>query len=636
MRDWEAYVRGRLSLPGLTPAREARIVREIAAQLEDFSRDAVARGLSDAEADAFACRQVADWRRMAQDLWLVDRANARARLERAAIAIEDAAQGKWRRLTMVANLLHDMRFAVRQFAKNPGFTVVAVLTLALGIGANTAIFSVVNGVLLRPLPYPDPDALVRVHEVVPQWGRFSVAPASFLDWRQQNTTFERIAAFSASSATLAEGETPERLTNAAVSWDLFDLLRVRPVLGRTFVQDEDAVMKNRVVILSYGMWQRRFGGDPRILDRTLVLSGTPYRIVGVMPAGFAFPSAEAEYWVPIGLDTAKPPRGAHFLGVVARLRSGTSIEQASAEMRTIAERLALQYPQASKDESAEVVGLHQQVVGRIRPALLTLLAAVGVVVLIACGNVANLLLVRASVRAKEIAIRTALGASRRRLVVQMVAESVVLALAGGTVGLLLAYAAIGPIRTLNAASIPRVEDVAIDATVLAFTLLFCVVTGIIFGLVPAWQASRTNVSEVMKEGGRSSAGGGGRWLPNALVMAEVALSLVLLVGASLLLRSFSRLVHVDPGFQAEKVLAFRVSLPRTSYKEDAQLTAFFDQLLERLRGLPRVTSAGMIQSLPIRDNYFLSFSVQGRPTPRGSDPSANYRVITPGYFEALG
>jgi putative ABC transport system permease protein len=384
------------------------------------------------------------------------------------------------------------------------------------------------------------------------------------------------------------------------------------------------------------MWQRRFGGDPRVVDRTIVLSGTPYTIVGVMPAGFAFPSPEVEYWLPIGLNTANPQRGAHFLGVIARLRKGTALEQASIEMKTIAERLALQYPESSRGESAEVVVLHEQVVGRIRPALLTLLAAVGVVVLIACSNVANLLLVRASVREKEIAIRTALGAGRRRIVAQMLAESLVLALAGGLLGLLLAYAAISPIQSLSAGSIPRVNDVAIDGRVLVFTLVLCILTGIAFGLVPAWQASRANVSEVMKEGGRSSTGSRGRWLRNVLVMAEVALSLVLLVGASLLLRSFSRLTHVDPGFRADNVLAFRVSLPQASYKEDGQRTVFFNQLLERLRGLPRVTSAGMVQSLPIRDDYVLSFTVQGRSIPRGSEPSANHRVVTPGYFESLG
>jgi putative ABC transport system permease protein len=635
MRDWEAYVRARLSLPRLTPAREARIVREIASQLEDFYRDALARGLDDAEADAVACRQIADWDRMARDVWLADRINARPRLERLTLRVEDAATPGSKGLTMVADLLNDMRFAIRHYAKTRAFTLVAVLTLALGIGANSAIFSIVNGVLLQPLPYPEPDGLVRVHEVVPQYGRFSVAPANFLDWRQQVTTFERIAAYTAGSATLTEGETPERITNASVSWDLFELLRVKPILGRAFVQDEDAPQKNQVIVLSHGMWQRRFGGRPDILNRTLVLSGTPSTVVGVMPADFAFPTREVEYWVPIGLDPANPPRGAHFLAVVARLAGGTSIEQARAEMRTIAERLAMQYPE-SKDETAEVVALHEQMVAGIRPALLALLAAVGVVVLIACSNLANLLLVRVSVREKEMAIRTTLGAGRRRLITQMIAESVVLALSGGALGLLLGSAAIRPIRTLSAGSIPRVDNIAIDQSVLLFTLVLSLLTGIVFGLVPAWQVSRARISAAMKEGGRSSRGSGGRWLRNALVVAEVALSLVLLVGASLLLRSFSQLTRVDPGFQPEGVLTFRLSLPQTTYNGRAARIAFFDSLLERLRALPQVASAGLIQSLPIREDYFLSFTVQGRTTPRGSEPSANYRVVTTGSLETLG
>jgi putative ABC transport system permease protein len=421
----------------------------------------------------------------------------------------------------------------------------------------------------------------------------------------------------------------------AVSWDLFELLRVRPALGRTFVANEDAPQKNRVIVLSHGMWQRRYGGDPRILERTIVLSGIPYAVVGVMPQDFAFPTRDAEYWVPIGLDTAKPSRGGHFLGVIARLRDGVSLAQAAAEMKTIAERLAAQYPDTNRDESAAVRDLHDQAVGQVRPALLTLLAAVGVVVLIASGNVANLLLVRASVREREIAIRTALGAGRRRLAMQMFAESLALAAAGGAAGILLAWLALPTLKALAAGSVPRLDNVAIDAKVLGFTLVLCVMTGLVFGLVPAWQASRANVNEAMKEGGRASTGARGRWLRNGLVTAEVALSLVLLVGAALLMRSFSRITAVDPGFDAAGVLTFRVSLPATSYREDAQRTALFDRLLERLRAAPRVQSAGLVQSLPIRDDYMLSFTIRGRTTEPGRDPSANYRVAAPGYFESL-
>jgi putative ABC transport system permease protein len=636
MRNWHDYVRARLALPGLAPAREARIVRELAAQLEDFYQEAVARGLPDSEADAYACGQIPDWGRLADDMRLADRKHALPILDRAATRFETTGRRQTKGLKMLTELLYDTRYAVRQFAKSPAFTVIAILTLALGIGANTAIFSVVNGVLLQPLPYPEPDRLVLVHEVVPQYGEFAVAPASFLDWRRENTSFERMAAFTATSGTLVEGDTPERLMGAAVSWDLFDLLRVRPALGRSFVQEEDAPQKNRVVVLSHGMWQRRYGGDGRILERAVRLSGVPYAVVGVMPPGFAFPGREVEYWVPIALDTAKPTRGGHFLDVVARLKEGTTREQADVEMKTIAERLALQYPDTSRDESAIVLDLHEQAVGRIRPALLTLLAAVGVVVLIACGNVANLLLVRASIREKEIAIRTALGAGRGRLTRQMLAESLVLALAGGALGLFLAYVGVGPLKSLAVGSIPRLDDIVIDGRVLAFTMLLCLATGAVFGIVPAWHASRTNVSEVMKEGGRGSSGAGGRWVRNGLVIVEVALSLVLLVGAALLLRSFDRLTRVDPGFSPERVLTFRVSLPPASYKEDTQRSGFFDRLLERLRATPQVQSAGLVQSLPIRGDYVLSFTVRGRPVEPGREHSANYRAVSPGFFESMG
>jgi len=356
----------------------------------------------------------------------------------------------------------------------------------------------------------------------------------------------------------------------------------------------------------------------------------------VMPADFYFPSRDGEFWTPIAIDPNMQNRGAHYLGVVARLKDGASLRLAASEMRTIAERLAEQFPDKSAKESAEVVPLLDNVVGRIRPALLTLLGAVGLVVLIACGNVANLMLVRASVRAKELAIRTAMGAGRARLIRQMLVESVMLAIAGGATGLLLAYAAIPPLQTLSAGEIPRVENVTIDAGVLVFTLATSVLTGVIFGLVPAWQALRTNLNDVLKEGGRT-ASGGGRWLRNALVVSEVAISIVLLVGASLLLRSFARVTSVDPGFRAENVLSFRVSLPASVYPQDQNRTAFFKRLLERIEAQASALSAGAVQTLPMRGGYFLSVTVQGRPAPApGEEASATYRAVSSRYFETLG
>jgi putative ABC transport system permease protein len=635
MRDWTEFVRARLPLPQLTPEREARIVREIAAQLEDFYREAIARGETEAQADAYARVQIRDWDRMARDVRVADRRHLRPPLERLTVAIEQIAEPRQGVLKMVADLLTDIRYGVRQMVKLPGFTIVAILTLACGIGASTAIFSVVNGVMLRPLPYPQSEDLVMVFEMVPQYGRFSVAPGNFLDWRQQNTVFERLATFSAGTESLVGADGPERITMASVSWDIFDLLRVSPALGRGFRAEEDVPNQNAAIVLSHGMWQRRFGGDPNILGRTITLSGAPVVVVGVMPAGFYFPNREVEFWRPIALNPAKASRGGHFLGVIGRLKPGASVQHANAEMKTMAERLGQQFPATNRDESAMAIVLRDLVIGPIRPMLLTLLAAVAVVVLIACANVANLLLVRASVREKEIAIRAAMGAGRRRLVMQMLAESVVMAFVGGALGVLFAWLSLTPIRTLSAGSIPRVADVTIDPQVLAFAVLVSLATGILFGLAPAWQASRGTLGASLKEGGRSSATTAGRRLRNGLLVAEVALSIVLLVGATLLLRSFAKLTSIDPGFRPDRVLTFRVALPQKSYPEPHQHIALFDRLLEKLQNTPGVEAAGMAQVIPLRGDYVLSFTVQGKTVAPGTEPSANYRSVSPGYFSAL-
>jgi putative ABC transport system permease protein len=635
VRDWHAFVRARLSLPDLIAEREARIVREIAVQLEDFYREARADGRSDADADAHARQQIADWDRLARDLRRADAVHLRPTLDRA-IDRHSADRGQPGVRTMALHVMRDARYAVRQLTRTPGFTLVVLLTIALGIGATTAIFSVVNGVLLRPLPYPEPDSLVLVNEVVPQYGSFSVAPANFFDWRQQNTVFERIAALTNDRVAYIHKDQPEMLLGAVVSWDFFDMLRVAPARGRTFRAEEDVPGKHAVVIISHGLWERRFGGDPAVLGQAVNLNATPTTLIGVMPRDFQMPSG-AEYWRPIALNPVNASRGGHYLGVMARLKAGVSLAQAQAEMKTIAERLAVQYPANSANESAEVALLQDRMVGGVRPALLTLLAAVGVVILIACANVANLLLVRASVREREIAIRMSLGADRRRLFAQMLAESLVLAVAGGALGIFFAYLAIPAVTSLSGGSIPRVSNVALDLRVLAFAAVVSLATGVLFGLVPAWQASRTSVGAALKEGGRSSTASGGRWVRSTLLVVEVAMSIVLLVGAGLLLRSFVKLTNVDPGFRPERVLAFRVALPNASYSEEHQRVAFFDRLLEGLQRLPGVTAAGMIQSLPIRNDYLLSFAIQGRPPAQpGNEPSANHRVISPDYFKALG
>jgi putative ABC transport system permease protein len=637
VRDWTAFVREHLPLPQLTPERESRIVRELAAQLEDVYREALARGATHEDADALACTQITDWDRMARDVRQAEARHVRPRVERITNHLQEHGSATRGGRFMLAHVLTDARYALRQLRKTPGFTVVAVLTLAFGIGATSAIFSIINAVMLRPLPYPEPDRLVSVFEIVPQFGRFSVAPANFLDWRQQTRVFEHVSAYANGTDTYVGSDGPDRVPMSSVSWDLFDTLRVPPSMGRGFRADEDAPNQNAVIVISDGMWKRRFGADPNILGRSVTLSGVPLTVIGVMPPGFYFPSRDVEFWRPIALNPANATRGGHFLGVVARLASGVSTEQAAAEMRTVAQRLGTAYPGTNANESAETVEMRELIVGPVRPMLFTLMAAVAVVILIACANVANLLLVRASVREKEIAIRTALGAGRQRLMVQMLTESLVLAAVGGALGIMLAWAAVDPIQRLGVGSIPRVLDVALDRKVLGFAVMLSLATGVLFGLAPAWQASRGGIGAILKEGGRSSSTSGGRWVRNTLLVAEVALSLVLLVGASLLLRSFAKITGIDPGFRADNVLAFRVALPASSYREAHHRIAFYDRLLEKLAASPGIESAGMIQTAPMRGSYTLAFSVQGRPPARpGEGPSANYRAVSPRYFATLG
>jgi putative ABC transport system permease protein len=636
MRDWQAFVRARLQLPDLEPDREARIIREVASQLEDFYRDAIARGAGEDEADAHAGSQITDWTRLARDVRRADWPHVRPRVDRLVNALEDRPTAMRGGAMVTAHLVRDVRYAIRQLFRAPGFTTVALLTLALGIGATTAVFSVVDGVLLRPLPYPEPDALVRVHEVLPQIGLFSVAPANFFDWRSQNAVFDRLAAYTTASETLVGPDGPERIQGMQVSWDLFPTLLTAAAIGTVFTKEEDQPGANRVVMLSHGLWLRRFGGNPGVVGTSVTLSGAPTTIVGVMPADFYFPTRSTEFWAPITLDPANATRGGHFLGVVARMKPGVTVEQAQVHMRTLAERLARQYPADSAGESARVVALQEQVVGAIRPALLMLFAAVGVVVLIVCANVANLLLVRASVREKEMAIRAALGASQQRLVVQALSESLVLALVGGALGVLLGYLAISPIKTLSAGSVPRVADVGLDGRVLSFAAIASMLTGVLFGMAPAWQATRTGVTAVLKQGGRSSSTSGTRWVRSGLLVAEVALSIVLLTGAALLLRSFAKVTNVDPGFNSDRVLAFQVSLPAVAYPKDPQRLVFYDALLGGLESQAGVESAGLVQTLPLRGDYRLSFGFPSRPPyPPGQEPSAYYRSISPHYFEAL-
>ncbi len=540
-------------------------------------------------------------------------------------------------------LLQDLRYAIRQVKRAPGFAVVAVITLALGIGANTAIFSVVNGVLLRPLAFKDPDRLVRVWHVPPQTSfpgitKFSVSPANFLDWQAQNHAFERMAIYGFRIFTLTGGEQAEQVVGSAVSAGFFDTLGVRPLLGRPFSVEENQPGRSRVVVLSYRFWQEHFASNREIVGHEILLDGTNYQVAGVMPANFRFPDV-AQMWTPLAwTDQEKLTRGIHNYMVIARLKSGADTNQAQAEMNTISARLEQQYPADDKGWGAVVLPLQADLVGDVRPALLVLLGAVGFILLIACVNVANLSLARIFSRHKEVAIRTALGASSARIVRQVLVESVLLALLGGALGLTYAHSGIRLIVAFLADRLSHSTDVSIDAKVLAFTAGIAVLTGILSGILPALHLSRENVNQALKQGlGRMDSDSGGGRTRNTLVVIEVALSLVLLVGAGLMIRSFQVLRKVNPGFESHGVLTMTAAVSRSKFPGPMQEVNYFEQALERVRALPGVVAAGAINNIPLGMNgSHQPIAVEGRPVvPMSEQPEVDVSVITAGYTSAL-
>ena len=541
----------------------------------------------------------------------------------------------------MTTLLQDLRYGIRMLIGNPGFTVVAVLALTLGIGADSAIFSVVNAVLLRPLPYPDSERLVILRERSPQIEGMSVAYPNFIDWRDQNNAFESLGVFRRQNYSLTGTGEPERLLGWQLSADVLPLLKVTPSQGRVFTSEEDKPGATPVVVLSHGLWQRRFGGDPNILGQQLSLDGRSYAIIGIMPEGFQFPGRGTELWTPVGPVSSDPNwvnRGNHpGLTGIARLKPGVTLEHARDDMEIVAANLEKQYPDSNTGNRTTVVSALENAVRTIRPALLVLLGAVGFVLLIACANVANLLLARATTRKKEIAIRTALGASRVRIVRQLLTESILLSLLGGALGLFLARWGVKLIVAISPNSIPRSREINLDGRVLAFTIGVSLLTGIIFGLVPALQSSKPDLNETLKDAGRGSTGRR-HLFRSVLVVAEVALTLVLLIAAGLMIRSFYRLQQVDPGFNHERLLTFSVSLPQKKYPEAQQKIAFYEQLAEKLRALPAVQTVGLSSGLPLGNNgWQTSFRIDGQPDPEpGKTPLTEAAVATLEYFEAMG
>ncbi|HEV2915195.1 MAG TPA: ABC transporter permease [Pyrinomonadaceae bacterium] len=552
----------------------------------------------------------------------------------------------------MGTILQDLRYGVRMLIKSRAFTLVAVLALALGIGANTAIFSVVNAVLLRKLPYAQPERVVRIwgtntQQSVPRgegdYYDFNISTNDFADWRASNHVFESIAVFSSlGSVTLTGRDEPVRLRCPVVSADFFKVLGVQPALGRFFLPEEEQQGKHRAVVLSYGTWQGRFNADPNIVGQTLVLSGNSYTVVGVAPKEFEHPrpnpTAEPEMWRPLALQLEPGERNNHWLHAIARLKPGVTTEQAQAEMNLINGQLERQYPDSNTGRGVRLSSLHESMVGNIRSALSVLFGAVGFVLLIACANVANLLLARSSTRQREMAIRTALGASRLRVIRQLLTESVLLSVLGGALGLLIALWATDLLIGLSGGEIPRLSAISIDARMLGFTAAVSLLTGIIFGLAPALEASRPDLNVSLKEGGRVATGRGRQRFRQALIVSEVALSLVLLIGAGLMMKSFWRLQHVNLGFNPENLLTMYVSLPQTRYPEQSQAALVQQRIVERISALPGVASAASVSILPLSGgNSCDGVMIEGRPAATASDvPCVEVRSISPDYFRTMG
>ncbi len=632
MSYWNSEIRKHLAALNLSPVREAEIVEELSQDLEDRYQ----KLLLDSHTEE-AARQTVLTELGENEIWTTEL----KRVERKTYQ-EPIAAGSQAKSNLIADLWQDLRYASRILIKNPGFTSVAVIALALGIGANSAIFSVVNSVLLRPLPYKDPDQLMMVWEDSSRHGypRDTPAAANFVDWRDQNQTFQGMAAMANRSFNLTGIGDPEKIEGRRVSSTLFPLLGVDPQLGRVFNPEEDQPGANRVVLLSHILWQRRFGADPNILGKSLTLNNASYTVVGVMPQQFQFPTREDELWVPIAFESREAGnRNNHYLEVLGRLKPGVTTKQAQADMSTVATRLQQQYPDSNTDLGAVVTPLHEQVVGDIKPALLILLGAVGLVLLIACANVANLLLARAAVRQKEIAVRIALGASRFRLIRQFLTESVLLGTLAGIVGLALSLLGLFLLRAFVPADISQANVISIDPRVLGFTLLVSVLTGLIFGLAPATQAGKFNLNETLKEGGRdSSTGSRGNRVRSFLVIAEFAVSLVLLIGAGLLINSFLRLRNLDPGFRTDNLLTMKVVLPEPKYREQSKRSAFYTDVVNRIEALPGVKSAAVTTNLPLyRQGNSIGITIEGRPAPLpGQEIIIATRIVSPKFFETMG
>lgn len=553
--------------------------------------------------------------------------------------------------TSMINFGHDIKFGIRMLRKSPGFTLVSVLTLALAIGATTAIFSIINTVLLKPLSFHDSERIMSLWELLPdgEQERFRVAPGNFYDWRERSGSFEKMAAFGSSGMTLTGAGDPEQLRGAVISTGYFDVLGAKPIIGRTFLTEEHTPGKDRVIVLSQAVWQSRFNADPKIGGRQVTLDHNSYTVVGVMPPGlyptwpsttgtFSFGHRHQQYWVPLTESAeGRNNRRSHVFGVIGRLKDDTSLEQAQAEMREIAGKLALEHPRFNAGESAIVNQFRDEIAGDIRPTLWMLLGAVGLVLLIACANIAGLLLARFADRHREIAIRAALGAGRWTLIRQFLIEGVIIALIGGAMGIWIAVFGLDGLLLLLPQQIPQLSEISIDLTVMGFALLLSVATGLLFGIIPAWQASQTRMQQGLKDCGRGSSLGSHHRFRSFLVASQISLAVVLVIGAILLAKSFQQLLHVDPGFDYGRTMVAEIEISSIRYAQRQQVTDFYSRLVDKVRALPGVKSVALAYDHPLEANWIDSFSIEGRESPgSGEQLSAWLGIASEGYFQSMG
>jgi predicted permease len=649
MRDWKRFVREHLPPLGLSGAREQEIAEEIAQQIEDAYSEALSRGLTRQQAEGHAFAQIPDWNLLARDIQRAEQPvkteiNTRVPQEWREAMHEENLR-KHRGGNMFADLIQDLRYTVRMLRKVPGFTALVVLTLALGIGGNTAIFSFVDDALLKPLPYREPSRLVMAWETTAGQAHSQniVAAPNYLDWEKQNDVFERMAIFEFLAYNISGEGDPEIVGGLRASSGLFDVLGVQPMMGRTFTKDEEAPGKDHVVVLSYGLWHRRYAADRSVLGKTIRINQESYTVIGVMPQGFAFPATQQKLWVPIGFNEADHSREAHSFYVSARLKPGVSFEKARAEMDAIGLRLAQAYPEISNGNSATITLMRDLYLEEFRQVMLTLLLAVGFVLLIACVNIANLLLARGSSRRKELALRAALGASSSRIFRQMMTESILLSLVGGVAGVALALG-ISPlllkIMPDSLKNIPFRDMTAIhpDIRVLAFTLGVALLTGILFGIVPALHAFGVAPGESLKEAGsRGNSGSSGRRVREVLVVAEVALALTVLTSAGLMITSMRRLLEVSPGFNPNGLLTMEMALPQKDFYGPPTRTLFCQQMEEHVGQKPGVVSVSAVSQLPMVGGASRAVTFEGRPEPAPADQvGTGYSIICPNYFHTMG